>query len=165
MEIVAFGALMLLVGWQEGHLTCKKLSGGVLAWLSLWSEVQTCIWPSWCHCHLLSLASVKSRLVFAFLVPAHPGSPGQRVIKWVCVYNGDYTEKTRNYLFTKKTYRPVTENSPLFAIDCEMVSFILCLQRSERPGLPFCLYFCNLIIVFVNSSTFHFWNYFCIITF
>ena len=24
---------MLLVGWQEGHPACKKLSGGVLAWL------------------------------------------------------------------------------------------------------------------------------------
>ena len=24
----------------------KKLSGGVLAWFSVWSEVQTCIWPS-----------------------------------------------------------------------------------------------------------------------
>ena len=35
-------------------------------WLSLWSEVQTCIWPSWCHCHSLSLASVKSRLVLLF---------------------------------------------------------------------------------------------------
>jgi len=29
--------------WQEGHPACKKLSGGVLAWLSVWSEVQTCI--------------------------------------------------------------------------------------------------------------------------
>jgi len=26
---------MLLVGWQEGHPACKKLSGGMLAWLSL----------------------------------------------------------------------------------------------------------------------------------
>jgi len=34
-----------LVGWQEGHPACKKLSGGMLAWLSVWSEVQTCIWP------------------------------------------------------------------------------------------------------------------------
>jgi len=34
---VAFSALTLLVGWQEGHLSCKKLSGGVLAWLSVWS--------------------------------------------------------------------------------------------------------------------------------
>jgi len=39
--------------------------------------VQICIWPSSCHCHSLSLASVKSRLVFTFLVPAHMGSPGQ----------------------------------------------------------------------------------------
>jgi len=42
----AFSALMLLVGRQEGHPACKKLSGEVLAWLSVWSEVQTCIWPS-----------------------------------------------------------------------------------------------------------------------
>ena len=62
----AFSALTLLVGWQEGHPVCKKLSGGVLAWLSVWSEVQTCILPSWCHCHSLSLASVKSRLVLPF---------------------------------------------------------------------------------------------------
>ena len=50
----------------EEHPACKKLSGGVLAWLSAWSEVQTCIWPSWCHCHSLSLASVKSRSVLPF---------------------------------------------------------------------------------------------------
>ena len=59
----AFSALTLLVG---RHPACKKLSGGVLAWLSVWSEVQTCIWPSWCHCHSLSLASEKSRLVLPF---------------------------------------------------------------------------------------------------
>ena len=41
-----FSALTLLVGRQEGHPACKKLSGGVLAWLSVCSEVQTCIWPS-----------------------------------------------------------------------------------------------------------------------
>ena len=61
-----FSALMLLVGRQEGHPACKKLSRGVLAWLSVSSEVQSCIWPSWCHCHSLSLASVKSRLVVPF---------------------------------------------------------------------------------------------------
>ena len=31
---VAFSALTLLVGRQEGHAACKKLSGGMLAWLS-----------------------------------------------------------------------------------------------------------------------------------
>jgi len=36
------------VGWAEGKgiRPVKKLSGGVLAWLSVWSEMQTCIWPS-----------------------------------------------------------------------------------------------------------------------
>jgi len=38
-----FSALTLLVGRQEGHPECKKLSGWVLAWLSVWSEMQTCI--------------------------------------------------------------------------------------------------------------------------
>ena len=51
------------LGGRKGIRPVKKLSGGVLAWLSVWSEVQTCIWPSWCHCDSLSLASVKSRLV------------------------------------------------------------------------------------------------------
>jgi len=32
---LAFNALTLLVGQQEGHLACKKLSGEVLAWLFL----------------------------------------------------------------------------------------------------------------------------------
>ena len=43
---LSVSALTLLVGRQEGHPACKKLSGGVLAWLSVWSEVQICIWPS-----------------------------------------------------------------------------------------------------------------------
>ena len=76
---LAFSALMLLVGRQEGHPACKKwvlgcsrgylpknLSSEVLARLSVSSEVQTCIWPSWCHGHSLSLASVKARLVLPF---------------------------------------------------------------------------------------------------
>ena len=62
----AFSALTLLVGRQEGHPACKKLSGWLLAWLSVWSKVQTCIWPSWCHCHSLSFAPLKSRLVLPF---------------------------------------------------------------------------------------------------
>ena len=66
LNVVPFSAMTLLVGRQEGHPACKKLSGGMLVWLSVWSKVQTCIWPSWCHCHSLSLASVKSRLVPPF---------------------------------------------------------------------------------------------------
>jgi len=37
-----------LTGRQEGHPACKKLSGGVLAWLSVWSEVQSrLLLPFW----------------------------------------------------------------------------------------------------------------------
>ena len=84
----AFSASTLLVGQQEGHPACKKLSSEVLVWLSVWSKVQTCIWPSWYHCRSLSLASVKSRLVLPFLVPAYPGSPRKRAAKRVhaCVF-------------------------------------------------------------------------------
>ena len=53
------------LGGRKGIQPVKK-SGGVLVWLSVWSKVQTCIWPSWCRCYSLSLASVKSRLVLAF---------------------------------------------------------------------------------------------------
>jgi len=46
-SVDAFRALMLLVEQQEGHLACKKLSGEVLVWFSVWSEVQMiCVWPS-----------------------------------------------------------------------------------------------------------------------
>jgi len=67
----AFSALTLLVGQQEGHTACKKLSGGVLAWLSVWIEVQTCF--------------SKIQIGFTFLVPTHPSSAGQRAVKRVCV--------------------------------------------------------------------------------
>jgi len=42
----AFSVLTVLVGQQEGHPACKNLSGGVLAWFSVWSKVQTCIQPN-----------------------------------------------------------------------------------------------------------------------
>jgi len=65
------GQMPTFSAWRhEWHPACKKPSGGVLTWLSVWGEVQICMLPSWCHCHSLSLASVKSRLV---LLPDHPG--------------------------------------------------------------------------------------------
>jgi len=58
--LFAFSTLMLLIGWQEGHSACKNLSGEVLAWLSVWSEVQMiCIWSSWCHYHPIISCSSK----------------------------------------------------------------------------------------------------------
>jgi len=53
----------------------------VLAWLSVWSEVQLAYVPADAtatHCLLLQIG-------FAFLVPAHLGGPGERAVKRVCV--------------------------------------------------------------------------------
>jgi len=84
---VAFSALTLLVGRQEGHPACKNLSGGVLAWLSVWT-LQQCA-----DLHMAQLMPLpltisffsKIQIGFIFLVPAHPGSPGQGAVKRVCV--------------------------------------------------------------------------------
>ena len=64
---------------------CRWMNGGVLAWLSLWSEMQTCIWPSWCHCHSLSLASVKSRLVLPFWYRLTKVVPDKGPLNGMCV--------------------------------------------------------------------------------
>jgi len=54
---MAFSALTLLAGLQEGHPACKKTVVGCFS---------------------------KIQIGFTFLVQAHPGSPGQRAIKRVC---------------------------------------------------------------------------------
>jgi len=67
--------------WLGGWKSCKKLCGGMLAWLCVWVKVQICIWPSWCHCHSLSLAPVNPDWFYlpgsTFLAPAHLDSPGK----------------------------------------------------------------------------------------
>ena len=42
---VAFNAFTLLVWQQEGHPACEKLSGGVLAWLSVWARCRFAYGP------------------------------------------------------------------------------------------------------------------------
>ena len=53
--------------------------------------MQICIWPSWCHCHSLSLCSSKSRLVLSYsFYFSDAGSPGlsrtksKRAVKRPC---------------------------------------------------------------------------------
>jgi len=61
--VLAFSALTLLVGRQEGHPACKK-NWVVGCWRGYLSGARCRL--SWCHCHSLSLASVKSSLVLPF---------------------------------------------------------------------------------------------------
>jgi len=47
------------LGGRKGIRRVKKLSCGMFACLCVWVKVQICIWPSWCHCHSLSVAPVN----------------------------------------------------------------------------------------------------------
>jgi len=82
----AFGALLLLVGRQEGHPACKKewWGAGVVICLERGADlhmVQLMPLPLTVSCF------IKIQIGCTFLVPAHPGSPGQRAIKrYVCVF-------------------------------------------------------------------------------
>jgi len=78
----------MLVGRQEGHLACKKYE-----W---WGAGMNIFLEQGANLHMAQLMPLpltvscysKIQIAFTFLVPAHPGSPGQRAVKWVsvCVY-------------------------------------------------------------------------------
>jgi len=66
----------------------------MLAWLSVWNEVQMiCMWSNWCHCHPIISCSIKIQIGSTFLVPAYPGCPGHEAIKQmsVCLYVTRYS--------------------------------------------------------------------------
>ena len=62
-----FSALTLSVGRQEGHPVNKKLSNGVLAWLSVYSEMHTAQLP------LTVSYFTKIQIGFTFLIPPFLG--------------------------------------------------------------------------------------------
>ena len=77
--------LTLLVRRQEEHPACKKTE-----WRG--AGVVICL-ERGAHLHMAQLMPLpltvscfsKIQIGFTFLVPAHPGSPGQRAVKRVCV--------------------------------------------------------------------------------
>ena len=84
--VIAFSALMLLVGRQEGHPACKNEWWG--------AGMVICLEPG-ADLHMARLMPLpltvscfsKIQIGFTFLLPAHLGSPVQRAIKrvFVCV--------------------------------------------------------------------------------
>jgi len=67
--------LTLLVGRQEGHLACKKTERwgvGVVICLERDADL-----------HMAQLMPLP--LTHCLLVPAHPGIPGKKTVKWVSV--------------------------------------------------------------------------------
>jgi len=84
VDAFALSALTLLVGRQKGHPTCKKLSCGVLGYLS----------GAGADLHMAQLMPLpltvsyfsQIQIGFTFLVPAHPGSliPNKGPLNGVC---------------------------------------------------------------------------------
>jgi len=76
---------MLLVGRQEGHLGCKKTER--------WGAGMVICLERGADLHLSQLMPLpltvscfsKIQIGFTFLVLAHPGRPGQRAVKRMCV--------------------------------------------------------------------------------
>ena len=77
---------MLLVGWQEGIQPVKTewWGGGMVICLERGTDLhmaQLMPLPLTVSC------SSKIQIGFTFVVPAHPDSPKQRAVKWVCVHH------------------------------------------------------------------------------
>ena len=78
--------LTLLVGRQEGHPTCKELEWWGAPHMVICLERDADL-------HMAQLMPLpltvscfsKIQIGFTLLVPAHPGSPGKRAVKWVRV--------------------------------------------------------------------------------
>jgi len=88
MVSYAFSAWTLLVGRRDGHPARKKTEwwgAGVVICLERVADLHTA--------QLMPLPLTvscfgKIQIGFTLLVPAHPGSPGKRAVKRVCVSVG-----------------------------------------------------------------------------
>jgi len=106
----ALSAVTLLVGHQEVCLVCKKLNDEVTAWLSRAYGVVISL-ERVADLHMFQLMPLpltvscfsKIQIGFAFLVPAHLGSPGKMAIKRVCVGNGQPSEPALCQLLHRHT--------------------------------------------------------------
>jgi len=87
LKFVAFSALTLLVGWQEGHPACKKRVVGCWHGYLSGTRCRLAYGPADATAVTVSCFT-EIQIGFTFLVTAHLGSPGKRAIKRVCVLNG-----------------------------------------------------------------------------
>jgi len=116
--------LTLLVWRQEGHPACKKTEqsgAGVVICLERDADLhmaQLMPLPLTISC------SSKIQIGFTFLVLAHPGSPGKRAVKrvCVCVYRNDL------YLKDSPMNLTPTENSSTALYVKELLPALQCLN-------------------------------------
>jgi len=98
--LYSFSALTLLVGRQEGHPACKNWAVG--CWRGYLSGARCRL--AYCPADATATHCLLLQIGFTFLVPAHPGSPGHRAVKRVCVCVCVCVcamQHCRNYLYNK----------------------------------------------------------------
>jgi len=108
---IAFSALTLLVGRQEGHPAYKNFE-----W---WGTGMVICLERDADLHVAQLMPLpltvscfsKIQIGFSFLVPAHPGSPGQRAVKRVCVCS--FNRHAMQQLHHTNVKKPPQEVAPI----------------------------------------------------
>ena len=83
---LAFSALTLLVGRQEGHPACKKTECWVAGMVICLGRGADLHMSQLMPLPLTDSCFSKIQIGFTLLVPAHLGSPGKGAVKQVCVY-------------------------------------------------------------------------------
>jgi len=119
----AISALILLVGHQERHPACKKLSDEVLVWLSVWSKVQMiCFWSSWCHCHPIISCFIKIQTGLTSLALAYSSCPRKKDDKWVFVlsYKINITHCLYHIIWLLDSGRLACSKSTIYVVQSPM---------------------------------------------
>ena len=89
---------MLLFGGRKGIWPVKKLSGGGAGMVICLERGADLHMAQLMPLPLTVSCFSKIQIGFSFLVLAHPGSPGQRAVKCVCVcvYSSEYSKNIQN---------------------------------------------------------------------
>ena len=134
---LAFSALTLLVGRQEGHLACKKQEwwgAGVVVCLEQGADLhmaQLMPLPLTVSCFS------KIQIGYTFLVLAHLGSPRKRAVKRVCVLGNRSASICVPAVQAKRKteLRGDAPDKPLGKRSRQSVGVQVCLQvPPRRPG-------------------------------
>jgi len=121
--IIAFSALTLLVGRQDiWPVKTEQWGAGVVICLERGADLHM---AQRIPLSLTVSCFRKIQIGFTFLVPAHPGSPGQWAVKRVCVC-----------VFLLMTVTVVTVTRLIFCNICLKVAFIFDSQASPFGGRP-----------------------------
>jgi len=134
-------ALSLLVGCQEERPASKKLSGEVLACLSVRSKVHVvCIWSSWYHCHPIISCFIKIQIDLTFwclliqvVLEQRPlngclSQIAELIVKRSVLYHRDCSKCGRN-IFGGSSLSEMLNGSGTIYNDLELLMKPHCLHR------------------------------------